>query len=373
VASINFDMDNYRQILDNLVTAVIVLDESLCIEQINPAAESLLHTSFAQAVGQPLHDLILRADKIIPALKNALQQGQPYTERDATIHLPNQVTENVDFTVSILERTASGPRCLVLELQTLNRLKQIDKDGASVARQETSRQLIRGLAHEVNNPLGGIRGAAQLLERELPSEALKEYTAVIISEADRLKALVERMLGPQQALDLAPLNILRVFERVIGLMEAEQPETIRWLRDYDPSLPDFEADEGLIMQAILNIMRNASQAMRDTKDPQIQLRSRAVRQFTIGTTRHRLVMHLDITDNGPGIDPGLEEQIFFPMISGRAGGTGLGLSITQNIISQHKGSIQVSSRPGQTCFSIYLPFSQTLKQRPQQEEESTTL
>ena len=350
-------MDKYKQILDHMATAVVVLDEALCIESMNSAAESLLHSSSMHAQGQPLHELILRADKIIPAMQSALDEGQPYTQRDATVRLPDNVTENVDFTVSILDRPPNGPRSLVLELQPLSRLKRINKDGASVARQETARQLIRGLAHEVKNPLGGIRGAAQLLDRELPSEALREYTGVIISEADRLKELVDRMLGPQRALNLTPVNMLRVCEQVIGLMEAERPNAIHWLRDYDPSLPDVNADEAQMIQAILNIIRNATQALADTDDPQIQIRSRVVRQFTIGATRHRLVMQLDITDNGPGIDSSLEERIFFPMISGRADGTGLGLAITQNIISQHHGSIQVNSRPGQTCFSIYMPFS----------------
>lgn len=349
-------MDSYKQILDHMATAVLVLDKTLCIEYMNSAAESLLHSSSTHAQGQPLHELILRADKIIPALQSALEEGQSYTQRDATVRLPDNVTENVDFTVSILDRPPAGPRSLVLELQPLSRLKRINKDGASVARQETARQLIRGLAHEVKNPLGGIRGAAQLLDRELPSEALREYTGVIISEADRLKELVDRMLGPQQALNLTPVNMLRVCEQVIQLMEAEQPNAIHWVRDYDPSLPDVSADEAQMIQAILNIIRNATQALANTDEPQIQLRSRVVRQFTIGTKRHRLVMQLDITDNGPGIDAGLEERIFFPMISGRADGTGLGLAITQNIISQHHGSIQVNSRPGQTCFSIYMPF-----------------
>jgi two-component system nitrogen regulation sensor histidine kinase GlnL len=351
-------MDNYKQILDHMVTAIVVLDEALCITYMNSAAESLLHTSSMHAEGQSLHELILRADKIVPALKNALDEGQPYTQRDATVRLPDNITENVDFTVSILDRPPKGPRSLVLELQTLSRLKRINKDGASVSRQETARQLIRGLAHEVKNPLGGIRGAAQLLDRELPNEALREYTGVIISEADRLKELVDRMLGPQRALNLAPVNMLQVFEQVIQIMEAERPNAIHWSRDYDPSLPDVHADEAQMIQAILNIIRNAAQALSETDDPQIQLRSRAVRQFTIGSIRHRLVMQLDITDNGPGIDAGLEERIFFPMISGRADGTGLGLAITQNIISQHHGSIQVKTRPGQTCFSIYMPFGQ---------------
>ncbi len=351
-------MDAYKQILDNLVTAVVVLDERLHIEKMNSAAESLLHTSAPHAEGRPLKDIILRSEHILPRLEHARDNAQSFTERDITLRLPDNVSEDVDVTVSILQRPPLGPNSLVIELQSLNRFKRINKDGASIARQETARQLIRGLAHEVKNPLGGIRGAAQLLERELPVEDLKEYTAVIISEADRLKELVDRMLGPQKALVLTGVNIFKVFEHVIQLIEAERPNTIKWVRDYDPSLPDLEADEAQLIQAILNILRNAAQAIFNTEEPQIILRSRVVRQFTIGAKRHRMVMQLDIIDNGPGIDPDLEERIFFPMISGRPDGTGLGLAITQNIISQHHGSIQVNTRPGLTCFSIYLPFVQ---------------
>ena len=199
----------------------------------------------------------------------------------------------------------------------MSRLKRINKDDASVARQETARRLIRGLAHEVKNPPGGIRGAAQLLEAELPDPDLKEYTAVIINEADRLTELVDRMLGPQRQLDLQPVNVLRVFEHVIQLIDAEQPGLVEWQRDYDPSLPDIRADEAQLIQAILNVVRNAVQALQNIEEPRIGLRSRALRQFTIGAQRHRLVMHLEITDNGPGIDPELQDRIFFPMISGR--------------------------------------------------------
>jgi two-component system, NtrC family, nitrogen regulation sensor histidine kinase GlnL len=351
--------DSHKQILDHLVTAVVVLDGSLHIESMNSAAENLLHTSASHAEGRPLKDLILRSEHILPRLEKALQELQSFTERDVALRLPDNITEDVDVTVSIMQRPGLGPNALVIELQSLNRFKRINKDGASIARQETARQLIRGLAHEVKNPLGGIRGAAQLLERELPEEELKEYTAVIISEADRLKELVDRMLGPQRELQLTHVNIYKIFEHVIQLIEAERPNTIRWQRDYDPSIPDIEADESQIIQALLNILRNASQALHNTDEPQIILRSRVVRQFTIGAKRHRMVLHLDIIDNGPGIDPDLEERIFFPMISGRADGTGLGLAITQNIVYQHHGSIQVQTRPGQTCFSIYLPFTQT--------------
>ncbi len=350
--------EEYKIILDALATAVVVLDEDLRVEHMNSAAENLIHTSEPHAQGRSLHELILRADRILPLLQGALEDNQPFIERDATLRLPDNVTEDVDVIISILEQREIGRRSLVMEMHPLNRLKRINKDGASVARQETARQLIRGLAHEVKNPLGGIRGAAQLLEKELPDETLKEYTSVIISEADRLKELVDRMLGPQRALNITNVNILKVFEHVIQLVEAEQPNTIHWVRDYDPSIPHLEADEAQIIQAILNILSNSAQALQDTAEPQITLRCRVVRQFTIGAIRHRMVMHLDIIDNGPGIDPELEDRIFFPMISGRPDGSGLGLAITQNIIAQHHGSIQVSTKPGNTCFSIYLPFSQ---------------
>lgn len=353
-----------KQVLDNLITAVVVLDEGLCIQSMNSAAEHLLHTSALHAQGLRLQDLILRADQILPPLQKALDLAQPFITRDLLLRLPDNVTEQVDLTVTILDRGASEPRALVLELQALSRLKRRNKDDASVARQETARHLIRGLAHEVKNPLGGIRGSAQLLERELPDPDLREYTAVIINETDRLTELVDRMLGPQRALHLQPVNILKVYEHTIALMEAEQPGVVRWQRDYDPSLPDILADGAQLIQALMNIVRNAVQALAATEEPRIQLCSRAVRQFTIGAQRHRLVMGLDIIDNGPGIDAELEERIFFPMISGRAEGTGLGLSIAQNIVAQHQGLIQVDSRPGHTCFTIYLPFVSADKDQP---------
>ena len=346
----------YQAILDNLVTAVVMLDAQLRIVHLNSAAEGLLQISASHASGQPLQDIILHSERILPALNGALEDGQSFTEREAQVRLPDNVSETVDFTVSVLDLEAGAGRGLIIELQTLNRLQRINKDDASFTRQETARQLIRGLAHEVKNPLGGIRGAAQLLERELPDPELKEYTRVIIEEADRLRDLVDRMLGPQHRPDLKPVNIFAVLERVIALVEAEQPNKIAWQRDYDPSLPDLLADDGQLIQALLNILRNACQALRDVDDARICLRARAARQFTIGTIRHRTLLHLDISDNGPGIEPELLERVFFPMISGRAEGTGLGLAITQSIVAQHQGTIQVASRPGNTCFSIYLPF-----------------
>jgi len=356
-------MNEPQHLFDSLVTAVVVLTPDFYVEKMNSAAESLLHISALNARGKPLSDIILHSEKIYPRLEDARDNAQSFTERDFDLYLPENITETVDITVSFLERGAHQPPTLLVELHGLNRLKRINKDGASITRQETARQLIRGLAHEVKNPLGGIRGAAQLLERELTADNLREYTTIIISEADRLKTLVDRLLGPQKLMSLANINIFEALERVVQLIEAERPNTIQWIRDYDPSLPDLEADESQLIQALLNILSNASQALSEADDPKITLRCRVIRQFTIGSTRHRMVLQVDIADNGPGIDPELEERIFFPMISGRASGTGLGLAITQNIISQHQGSIQVSTRPGSTCFSIYLPFTQPVKSK----------
>lgn len=221
--------------------------------------------------------------------------------------------------------------------------------------------LVRGLAHEIKNPLGGIRGAAQLLSRELPEESLKDYTNVIIEEADRLRNLVDRMLGSNKLPNLAPTNIHEVLERVSSLVEAESQGSITLVRDYDPSIPDLLLDREQMIQAVLNMVRNAMQAIAGQNDlrlGRITLRSRTLRQFTIGHTRHRLVCKVEIIDNGPGIPAELQETIFYPMVSGRPDGTGLGLAIAQNIISQHQGLIECESHPGHTVFSLFLPLEQ---------------
>jgi two-component system nitrogen regulation sensor histidine kinase GlnL len=347
-----------KPVIDSMITAVVVLDSKLCVEYLNSAAEDLLKTSYSHALGQSIRDLILLEDRVLQAFDTALSDDQPFTEREATIRLPDNISELVDFTVNILdEESPKYSQRLLLELQHLSRLKRINKDDDSVERQETTRHLIRGLAHEIKNPLGGIRGAAQLLESELPDPELKEYTGVIISETDRLKDLVDRMLGPQRQLEKTTVNILEVLEHVIAVTEAEQPGQINWHRDYDPSLPDIQGDRSQLIQAVMNIIRNACEALKNIDDPKISLKSRGIRQFTIGNTLHRLVLLLEIGDNGHGIDPEMQERIFFPMISGRPEGTGLGLAITQNVISQHGGSVQVTSRPGATSFSIYIPFN----------------
>ena len=347
-------MSKYAQVLDSLITGIVVLDSKLNIKMINTASELLMHTSKTKACGKPFKDLILGTENLIPELRNAIEKKQPFTRRGIELLLPDQPNVTVDFTVNLLE----SPKGLLIEIQPLNRLQNIDKDDQTMVRQETTRRLIKGLAHEVKNPLGGIKGAAQLLDKELPDPELKEYTSIIVSEAERLGLLVDRMLGPNKLTDFKPTNIYEVFERVIQIVEAENPNRIQWNRDYDPSLPDLESDKDQLIQAILNIIQNANEATANIGNPKITIRIRSARQFTIGAHRHKIVLKIEIIDNGVGIAPEMAERIFFPMITDKPTGSGLGLSIAQTVLAQHQGSIQVESKPGSTKFLIHLPFTQ---------------
>lgn len=216
------------------------------------------------------------------------------------------------------------------------------------------------MAHEIKNPLGGLRGAAQLLERELDNDELKEYTQIIIDEADRLRNLVDRMLGPAKPQNLSSTNIHEVLERVRQLTEADAGNRISIVRDYDPSIPNFTADPERLIQAALNITCNAVQALESKPDDGhkaiITISSRVIRQFTIGGHNHKLVCRIDIRDNGPGIPYDIQDKVFIPMVSGHASNSGLGLSIAQSIVNQHHGLIAFTTDVGDTCFSIYLPL-----------------
>jgi two-component system, NtrC family, nitrogen regulation sensor histidine kinase GlnL len=342
-------------VLDHLASAVLVLDANLEVRYLNPAAEALLGTSEQRSAGASVRDVIrLETDDVFAGLEAVSRTGQSMTRRAAAFRTRDGNHVVADLTAS-LEPVS---RHLIIELQPINRLLRINRDDQSLFSQETSRLLVRGLAHEIKNPLGGVRGAAQLLERELAEERLKEYTRVIIDEADRLKQLVDRMLGPNRELRKTAVNVHAVLEHVIRLVEAETCGAVTIRRDYDPSLPPVAADEAQLIQAILNIAANAVQALERTPDPAITFRTRIVRRFTIGTRLHRMVLAIDIIDNGPGIPRDMLERMYFPMISGRPDGTGLGLAITQTIIGQHGGIIECESRPGRTSFSVYLPLEE---------------
>ncbi len=341
------------RLLEYLTTTVLTFDADLRLTSINPAGEILFEVSAKKIVGQKLSDLLPHSRRMVKALKDTLESGHPFTARGVQLKLPGERTITVDCTVSPLTDEDMGTALLV-ELTQIDRLLRLARDENMLDRQSANRAVMRGLAHEIKNPLGGLRGAAQLLERELPDKSLREYTRIIIHEADRLRNLVDRMIGPHQPLKKRPVNIHEVLEHVRRLMLVEIPVGLTITREYDPSLPELEAEPEQLIQAVLNIMRNSAEAMQN--QGVIRLRTRAERQFTVGHKRHRLVLRADIEDNGPGIPEEIQEYIFYPMVTGKAGGTGLGLSIAQDIIAKHGGVIECRSRPGQTVFSIFLPL-----------------
>ena len=349
----------HRLLLDNLTTATLLLNDELRLEYMNPAAEMLLAISGQRSHGQFISELFTESPEALNALHQAVVQAHPFTKREAHLTSLNGQSLVVDYAVTpILSR---GTTLLLLEVHPRDRLLRISKEEAQLSKQETTKMLVRGLAHEIKNPLGGIRGAAQLLARELPATELRDYTDVIIEEADRLRNLVDRMLGSNKLPALSPTNIHEVLERVCSLVDLESQGSITLVRDYDPSIPELLVDREQMIQAVLNIVRNAMQALASQPEQRlgrITLRTRSLRQFTIGHTRHRLVCKVEIIDNGPGIPAELQETLFYPMVSGRADGTGLGLAITQTIISQHQGLIECESHPGHTTFSIFLPLEQ---------------
>ncbi len=356
------------QLLDQLSTAVLILDAQLQLSHINASAELLLGLSSNRHVGRALDELLIGCDDTIDILRDTLENGLSHTKREAVFkvqHSTEVAKITVDYTVTRLEGFPGS--ALLLEIQPIDRLIKINRDASLFSAQQSSEALLKGLAHEIKNPLGGLRGSAQLLEQELEDEELKEYTQIIIGEADRLRKLVDRLLSPSTPKELCEVNVHEVLERVRQLIEAEVGGSIRIYRDYDPSIPPLVADADSLIQAFLNIVRNAAQSLRQegydelyrSRGRRIEILSRIVRNFTIGPDQHRLICRVDINDNGPGIPEEIRENIFVPMVSGHAENTGLGLAISQSIINQHHGLITCNSEPGETSFSVFLPLATT--------------
>lgn len=348
------EQNGFSQILDSLITAVIVIDKQLCVLHINAAAEVLLCVSADQMTSRRVENCFTEAGQIPISLQQALRENQRFTKRKARWVLHDQSEITVDYSVSPNIENEH----IVLEVQPLDRMLRISREEAWLSSQETSKNLVKSLAHEIKNPLGGIRGAAQLLSKELVNVGLDEYTRIIIEETDRLRNLVDRMLGPRSPAQLQDVNIHEVLEYVSSVIRLEAQGRINIIRDYDPSIPELNGDKEQLIQSILNIVRNAFEALTEsqTEDGTITVLTRVQRRYTLGRRYYPLVAHISIIDNGPGICPELIEDIFFPMITGRATGSGLGLAISQNLISQHRGLIECTSEPGNTRFDIYLPL-----------------
>lgn len=342
-----------QDIIDNISSGIIGLDASHRVRLINPAAEALLQLSEARLIGQKISELDTPDMPWSSSLEQAVSEGRAIVRRGLVLAMRDGKPVQADMTLTPLTQTTLA---FLIELQPVDRLLRISREENQLNAQETTRHVVRGLAHEIKNPLGGIRGAAQLLERELPEGHLQEYTGIVIQEADRLRNLVDRLLGPNTQPTIETLNVHEILEHVLQLICVEAGKRLSLLRDYDPSLPELQGDRGQLIQALLNILRNALQATEDLPRCEITLRTRSQRQFTIGEKRHRLVCRIDIVDNGPGIPPELQETLFVPMVSGRAEGTGLGLSISQSIVHRHGGLLTCESRPGETTFTLYLPM-----------------
>jgi len=345
--------DIYQRILEHMNVAVAMFDSGLRLRYINPAGEMLFGASARHMLGEHFFSLIKPVEPLLDQLNEAITSMHPFTKHEQEMELFNGQNITADFNVSIVQSSFAENEIL-FEIIPTDRLIKISREDALYEQQKTTRDLLRSLAHEIKNPLGGLRGAAQLLDRELTSEEHREYTRVIIDEADRLQKLVNRLLGPSGMPKTQDVNIHQLIEYVRNIVMAEDNSDITFHRDYDISIPEVQGDPDLLIQALLNIVNNAKQALGKTGN--ITIRTRVLRMFTIGQKKHKVVAKIDVIDDGPGIPEDIKDKIFYPMITGRAEGTGLGLSIAQRLIHQHGGLIECESKAGQTIFSIILPI-----------------
>ena len=345
------------ELLDSLVTSVFLLDQDLHVLYLNAAGQTLLGLGAKQALGRRFNELARGADSLLTLFERARAGGEGVVQRELAWPAPGGVDRILDCAVTQMTVGQEGSH-LVLEIEDITQHRRLTRENALLAQLGGSRLMVRQLAHEIKNPLGGLRGAAQLLERELLDPSLREYTRVIISEADRLTHLLDSMLGPGRPPAKQLVNVHELLERVYHLLRSEAPAGVIVDRDYDPSLPALAVDPNHIIQAMLNLGRNAIQALSsgEVQAPRLVLRTRAATSVSIGAKHHRLVASIQFEDNGPGILSEIRDTIFYPLVSGRSDGTGLGLGIAQDLVSRHGGLIEFDSAPGRTIFVIYLPM-----------------
>jgi two-component system nitrogen regulation sensor histidine kinase GlnL len=345
-------------LLDVLSTGLVMLDAQLCVVYANVGAQDLLAVGLNQARGHPITALFEDSQALALLLRRSLERGEPYAGHEIAL-VPalkqgHREPVVVDITVTPLEGQVTGTH-LLLELADARTRQRISRESEMLSRLDGSRLMLRQLGHEIKNPLGGLRGAAQLLDRELHDGSLKEYTTVIINEADRLRTLVDSMLGPSAPPRKVSINIHELCEHVFHLLRSEAPAGVSIERDYDPSLPNALFDRHEIVQALLNVARNALQAV-DAAQGRILLRTRVLTNINISTVRHRLVANIQVEDNGHGVPEELQRSVFYPLVTTRSTGTGLGLAVAQDLVTRHRGIVEFESRPGHTVFSLLLPL-----------------
>lgn len=341
-------------VLENLEAAIIVIDRDRVVCKVNIAAETLLEQSRRNLIGQTI-DLLIPLASVLQRIEECQLNNSQFTLRELTIGLPHKEML-VDMTLSSLNGRAGVDKSVLIEINSINRISRFMKENNQLERQQSFRLMMRGLAHEIKNPLGGIRGAAQLLERELNGSDQRELTSILIKEADRLTRLVDRVMGSRDKLKRISLNIHEVLEHAIDLVKARQGHEITVFRAYDPALPEILVDREQLIQAVLNIVVNALEAQQDSARPTLGFVTQFERYVTINQKIHRQALKIQIWDKGPGVSEKMQDIIFDPLITGRPEGSGLGLSITQEIIQRHDGVVQLEDLDGKTCFSIRLPY-----------------
>lgn len=355
-------MADSGRILDSLSTSVLIVDRARALLYLNVAAEALLGVSRNQVRGRPLAELLEESAALDAVIDRTATTSRPFSRRELAlrpVHGDGELI--VDCTVAPYEE-GGAPGAVLIEISDGTQHQRITRETALLTQIGGSRLMIRQLAHEIKNPLGGLRGAAQLLARQLDDASMREYTTVIISEADRLVTLVDTLLGPGHAPRKELINIHELLQHVGHLLAADAPPGVVIDRDYDPSLPALHLDRNLIIQAMLNLGRNAMQAIASNnaqnriRNGRIVLRTRALTNVNIGAKRYRLVASVQFEDNGSGVPEHLRDTLFYPLVTGRADGTGLGLAVAQDLVSRHDGLIEFESRPGLTTFTILLPF-----------------
>lgn len=340
-----------EEILDAQLTAVLRFDGDGRVAYLNPSAAALLETGERVALGRSLQDLLPLDENLAAYVHRARLQGEPLAVAELSLvtGLPPGHRTSVSCDISPLDNG------LLLELRPLERRQMIAAENTLWENQRRQRQLFQSLAHEIRNPLAGLRGAAQLLASEIEREDLREYLDVMLRETDRLRDLLDALAGVPRAPRYERVNIHGVLEHVLTLLQPLKTPGQQWRRDYDPSLPELEADEAQLTQVFLNLVKNALQAIRNHGT--LTVRTRIERQYTLGGRRHRQVLKVEVEDDGPGVPESLRDRLFLPFASRTPGGMGLGLAISQDIIQQHHGLIEHRGEPGRTVFVVILPFA----------------
>lgn len=344
------------RIVDTLNSSIVCLNKDWTINYVNFAAEELFSSSASGLYGKNIHQLFSQVEPntITAKLEAFSADSFAITEHAAKITLANGKSISADYSIYPIDSTDNTEQILI-EIKKLDWQSKITREEFTNLKKQASLQFAQGMAHEIKNPLGGIRGAAQLLDRELNEPQMRQYTEVIINEVDRLTALINNMLGPNTEIVKSPLNILEVLEHIRRLMIAAESTRINIKIDYDPSIPELMGDKRQLIQALLNIVQNAAQSIDNTGE--IIFKTRIGRRFTVGKVTHPLVVQVDISDNGNGISAEIKDTIFLPMVTNKAEGSGLGLPIAQEIVSRHGGIIIFESSPQGTTFSTILPLS----------------